>query len=335
MNTTNAGKSTFSKLSSTFKDTSSKLKSKWGENGFVILLLIIFVLIFVIVIIYVSFKIRSSNLQGKRLTSQPVKLDDLAKPVQVVNADIPSTVVGLEFSYCFWVYVANLEQTSTSTTSTNHKLIWFRGASSDKLTSANPLVIVDGVNSKMHIVLKTTRSTLSSTVKGALPYESDLTQVTGKNCFMNTTSPTCLPDNNSHVIMTIDYIPIQRWVHVAFSVDNKLITVYLDGDIYSVKSVDEFKSQKKLDSNLVLDKTLGDIWVGKNPAIARGNTLNGYLSRLEFYNYAMSISDVKDSYNAGPYKKSWLAYVGLDDYGVRAPIYKLSNDTPTTPTAPA
>ncbi len=333
MNTTNAGKSTFSKLSSTFSDTSSKLKSQVGENGFVVLMLIIFVLIFVIVIIYVSFKIRSSNLQGKRLTSQPYKLDALAKPVQIVNADIPATVVGLEFSYCFWVYVANLEQTSTTNTSSNHKIIWFRGPVGDKLTSANPVVLVDGTNSKMYIVLKTTNSSLSATP--GIPYENDLTLITERNCFLDTTAATCnMSDTeNRHVIMSIDYVPIQRWVHVAFTVDNKLITLYLDGDIYSVKSVDEFKSQKNLASSLVLDKSLGDIWVGKNPAIANGNTLNGYLSRLEFYNYSMSVNDVRDSYNAGPYKKSWLSYVGLGDYGVRAPIYKLSEENSDSTTA--
>ena len=126
--------------------------------------------------------------------------------------------------------------------------------------------------------------------------------------------------------MSIDYVPIQRWVHVVFTIDNKLLTVYLDGDVYSVKSVDEFRSLKNLASSLVVDKTNGDVFVGKNMSIANGNTVDGYLSNLEFYNYAMSIDDVKRAYYRGPYKKSWLSFVGLSDYGVRTPIYKLSEE---------
>jgi hypothetical protein len=87
---------------------------------------------------------------------------------------------------------------------------------------------------------------------------------------------------NKHIIMPIDYVPLQRWVHVLFTVDNKLVTVYMDGEIYSVKSVDELKTAKQLPENLVFDKTTGSMFVGKNPLIGNGSTMTGYLSRLSF-----------------------------------------------------
>jgi len=317
---TKPGVSWWNKLKEGTQKLADKGSASFGENGFVVLLLVVFVLLFVIVIIYISFKIRSANLEGKQLVKDPVRLDQLAKPLVVPNSEIPTTVVGLEYSFAFWVYIGNLQQTSTMTTTNSHKLVFYRGEA-DKLTSANPVVVLDGVNSRMHIVIKTTQSTLD----GA-DYNQDLSSITRRNCFLDTANATCLDSHNKHVVMSIDYVPIQRWVHVVFTIDNKLLTVYLDGDVYSVKSVDEFRSLKNLASSLVVDKTNGDVFVGKNMSIANGNTVDGYLSNLEFYNYAMSIDDVKRAYYRGPYKKSWLSFVGLSDYGVRTPIYKLSEE---------
>jgi len=312
------GESWWNKAKDFAKSTAEKGSSTFGENGFVVMLIVAFVLLFVIVMIYISFKIRSSKLEGKNLVKEPVRVDQLAKPLVVPNSEIPVTVVGLEYSYSLWVYIANLEQTSTNSAQSSHKIVFYRGQA-ENLQSANPIVVLDGVNSKMHIVIKTTNSTLTD-----INYTQDLSQITSRNCFLDTVSTECLANQNTHAIISVDYVPIQRWVHIAFTIDNKLLTVYLDGDVYSVKSIDEFKSMKN--RAIVLDKTNGDIFVGKNVAVANGNTFDGYVSSLGFYNYAMSIDDVKIAYNRGPYKKNWLSYFGLGDYGVRAPIYKISEE---------
>lgn len=312
-----------SKLSDGMKKSYDKLKSMLGESGMVVILLIIFVLIFVIVIIYVTFKIKSSDLSGKRLTTSPIKLDTLSQPVEIPNSLIPVPTVGLEYTYGMWVYVENLDQTSSG--QTTDKLIFYRGEPGN-LTIANPVILLDGVNSKMYIVIKTTNSTLSST--STVNYTSNLNLITDKNCFMST-SADCTSDQNQHIVMTIDYVPIQRWVHVMFSVDNKLLTVFVDGEIYSVKSTDEFKAMKSSKPNLIIDKTTGSIFIGKNASVGGGNTMNGYLSRLEFYNYALSFNDVRNVYKGGPYNKSFLSTIGLQNYGVRNPLYRLDSVAPS------
>jgi hypothetical protein len=132
--------------------------------------------------------------------------------------------------------------------------------------------------------------------------------------------------------MEVDYVPLQRWVNFIVIVDNKILTLFMDGEIYSVKSTDELKAQRKpdLDANgnpipysLIVDKTDNDIQIGKN-SINGKVTLNGYLSKLEFHNYAISINQVKSIYNAGPLSKGGLlGNMGIQ-YGFRSPVYKLN-----------
>jgi len=306
----------------TAKGFMGKLSAWTGENGVVVLMILGFVLVFMIVVIYISFKIKSSSLQGKRLVQTPIKLDKMAAPLEVPGSMIPTPMVGLEYSYGFWIYIENLDQVNSG-----HKLLFYRGEAGN-VSSANPIVLMDGISNKLNIVLKTANSSLSSATlpaqSGKAPptYENDLSNISTFNCFASKET-TCLPYQNKHVIIPIDYVPIQRWVHVMFTVENKLITVYLDGEIYSVKSVDELKGMKKLPDNLVIDKTTGTVFVGKNPQVGNGNTINGYLSRLEFFNYAVSLNDVKALYANGPLKTGLLSMIGLANYGVRAPIYRI------------
>jgi hypothetical protein len=131
------------------------------------------------------------------------------------------------------------------------------------------------------------------------------------------------------MIITIDYVPMQRWLHVVMVVDNKLVTTFIDGEIYSVKTTDEYKLLKEperdqrgnmIDHNLIIEKTEGAVNVGKfGPAVPPGS----YLSNLEFFNYAISINDVKRIYTHGPFSKNFLAMLGISSYGVRSPVYKI------------
>ena len=301
----------------------TRLSSFTGENALVVILILAFALLFIIVIIYISFKIKSSSLKGKNLTHTPLKLDKMAAPYEVPGSMIPTPAVGIEYSFGWWMYIENVDQTGSG-----GKMIFYRGESGN-LINANPVVMMDAVTNKLYIVLKSANSSLSSSTLpapsgGAPPtYESDLGNILKYNCFMNKSETTCLPYMNKHVIIPVDYVPLQRWVHVLFTVDNKLVTVYMDGEIYSVKSVDELRVAKNLPENLVFDKTTGSIFVGKNPIVGNGSTMTGYLSRLSFFNYSLSLNDVKSIYAAGPLKRGPLSVLGVNNYGVRNPIYRL------------
>jgi hypothetical protein len=136
--------------------------------------------------------------------------------------------------------------------------------------------------------------------------------------------------------ITIDYIPLKRWVHVATVVndqaDKGVISAYVDGEL--VKSVDSRMTQKFVDTanntynvrfdftNINLDKA-GNIYVGGSSADMKlGPGFDGALSKIQVFNYDMNAKDVYDIYLQGPIDNP-LNKVGLAAYGLRNPLYKL------------
>jgi hypothetical protein len=290
-----------------------------------IIIVVVTILLFLFVILYISYAMKSSNLKGKALMTAPIRVDKSDTPIQISNGDIPKPMVGREFTYAFWMYVENFTPEVSSTAAPMHKVVLFRGNVGSG-ASANPLILLDGQSNKLHIIIKTTESSIQSTTVNA-----NLDEILKNNYFISNKSIED-PTTNKHLILTIDYIPIQRWVNVAFVVDNKIVTVYLDGEIYSVKSTDEFKSArqpqvsrlgKTLNYNLIIEKTDGDVFIGKTVVGAK-RTFNGWMGKLEFFNYALTMDQVKKVYQTGPMPRGLLAMLGLGQYGFRAPVYKLN-----------
>lgn len=310
----------------------------WFANFFsgkqpMVLLLIAIILLFVIVILYIMFNIKNNKLVGKVLTKNVIQLDEVSSAVEIPSSDIPKTVVGREYSYSFWIYINEYNQTFTKDGQGNvvpiDKMLFYRGAPSD-ITTANPIVTMDGLSNKMFIAIKTQESTLYS--GSVINYNNNLYNIRYMNYFMNSSlkirdmTSIYQPYINKHVILTVDYIPLQRWVNVSFIVDNKICTVFMDGEIYSVKSTEEFKAIREpeldirgrpIDVNIIVDKTDNTIFIGKNTVGAK-TSVPGYLSKMQFFNYAISLNEVKKIYNAGPNSKNFL--------GMNKPI----NSTPAS-----
>lgn len=292
----------------------------------VLIFIVGILLVFVLIIVYISFKIKSSSLQGKTLVPQPLHLNKIGSVTEVTNDTIPKGYVGLEYSYSWWIYLADNDQLTT-----NHKMVFYRGTQGD-ITSANPVVYMDGITNKMTIAIKTKTSTLTSTP--ACNYNADLRNISALNYFDQSPNLSLSGANvNTHILMDIDYVPLQRWVHIAVSVDNKLITVFMDSEVYSVKSTDEIiasRSPVETDPtlgtpvrySLLVDKTDGNIEIGSG-VVGSNNTINGYFSRLDFFNYGLSYQDIKSVYKKGPFSTNIMSKLGINSYGMRSPLYKI------------
>lgn len=307
-----------SKLGNAASRVGNSVKSTISDKMPLIIIIGVTILLFIFVILYITFAMKSSSLKGKVLSNTPLKLDKLENPLVISNGDMPKPTVGREYSYGFWMYLDQFTQ------STKHKLVMYRG-NVDDVTAANPLIFMDNKSNKLYVVVKTSESSLSNTDKGNL--DSILTN----NYFMSNKS---YDDSsiNKHLVLSIDYIPIQRWVHIAVVVDNKLITLYMDGELYSVKSVDEFKAArqpyvtrlgKTVDYNLIVEKSEGDLFIGKS-SVGDRVTINGYIGKIEYFNYALTIKEVKKSYESGPLTSGILSRIGINQYGFRSPVYKLN-----------
>ena len=54
-----------------------------------------------------------------------------------------------------------------------------------------------------------------------------------------------------------------------------------------------------------------------------GDYLDGFISKLKFFNYALTIDHAKMMYKTGPVHQSILSKLGLPLYGVRNPFYRV------------
>lgn len=299
-------------------------QEKGNNKMAMIVIIVITILLFVFVILYITFAMKSNNLKGKAIVSQPIDVGKTDTPTKIGNSEFPKSVVGREYSYSFWLYLENYNRSAPG--NPNHYMIMYRG-NEGSLQSANPIIMMDNQSNKLYVVIRTVGS--SFTVHDSA-IESSTANIVNRNFFM---SDLTRANSNQHMICPIDFVPLQRWVHVTVVVDNKLVSLFMDGQIYSVKSVDEFKSMRKPEVDafgkeqkydIILDKTDGDLVIGKS-SISQRLTIDGFVGKVEFFNYAVTIDDVQKIYSQGPMPQGFLSYLGLSQYGFRSPIYNMSS----------
>jgi len=305
------------------------LKNNMSDDKAAVIMVIgVTVILFVFVIIYITFAMKSSNLKGKLINSKPIFVSSqMMKPERVISADLPKTLSGREYSYSLWMYIDEF----VSDPNNNHAMIMYRGGDdkTDSIASANPIFFMDARSNKLYVVVSTQSSSITS-ASGNVSTKPTLNDILVRNWFSSNDPNMDESNSNKHLILPVDYVPLQRWVHVALVVDNKIVSLYLDGDLYSVKSIDEFKGiragGKTVNYNLVVNRSDGDVFIGKNPTTGMNNTIKGYVGKVEFFNYAINSEEVKKSYMSGPIGKNFLNWFGITQYGVRSPVYKIGEN---------
>lgn len=269
----------------------------FAERSAVVLIVLLAAIVTVLVIVWIVYKIKRTELQSASVLSRPVKLFDNDEVISLEKGKVPGTINGQEFSFSFWLYIAELQPASQP------YVVFYRtaGVVTQSSVPANPIVMVNSKTNKMHICIRTNNSKTN---------DATLEKVLSRGF--------AKPLDN-WVVATIDYVPLQRWVHVAFAISDNLLTVYMDGDMYTVENVMEL-ADPTTSRRPIFAPTTGDIVVGRVPG---GAELRGYIARLQFFNYALTKADVASLVGAGPSERSVLAALGLPAYGVRSPIYRV------------
>lgn len=308
-----------SALSSTYNKVTSFFEGKSG----IIIGFIVVLLAFVLVIVFILQQIKGNSLKkGKTFIDVPLNLTDMDGPVEILGSDLPTSTVGNQFSYSFWIYMNNFVATGD-----NNKLLFYRGQK-DSIASANPIVMMDSDRTKLQFVLKTVGSTLTST-NANIKYQN-LKSIGEQNYFANPDIKNDTENSNKHLIITINSVPTRRWVHYALCVNDNVITIFVDGGLYAVKTVDNFIQMKPVEYdyrkkpiaiNTPIDESVGNVYVGRHPAIAGKNSIDGYFSKLQVFNHALTTEEVSKIYNNSPFSKSLYTIGGR--YGFRTPIYRI------------
>lgn len=115
--------------------------------------------------------------------------------------------------------------------------------------------------------------------------------------------------------LTINYFPLQRWVNVVLVVDNNFVQLFVDGELKEVSDLSEFQNN----SSIVKDP-VGNLYIGSSSTTP---SFDGYISKVQAFNYAVSIDHAKVIYKAGPLHKTVLSMIGISTYGIQNPIYRI------------
>ena len=250
---------------------------------------------------------------------------------KINDDDMPVLYNGNEYAYSIWMYI---EQVSPSF---NPKLIYFRN-SGEMLRGASPILYMDPDFVRMHILIKTS-SEVSSTKRDTLKEIHE-----NLDC--------------DYLKLTVNYVPMQRWVNVIVVVDNEYIQLFFDGELRKVIDVTDTKNMIEnynhstgtdhdstylekykctdSDGNRILNGCCnernkccgtrsvtadsGNMYIGRHQL---NESVEGFVSKVQFFNYAVTIDHARLIYQSGPLHKSIFSYFGLPLYGIRNPVYKL------------
>jgi hypothetical protein len=281
----------------------TKLKESMGKS-WIIVLVVVAMFAIVLVIMYVMKMVKANKLQNVVLNADMIAFDNREIVPYKIPAENMSLITnGQEYSYSFWVFLGGQYATTTKP-----KIILQRG--NDNTYAGNviqispttsPLIMLDPVSNIMYFAVSTSAVTTSMSASAVI-----VTNSQGKY-------------TSGYMVNTIDYIPLQRWVNVALVVKDSAMYIYMDGDLYSVTTTNDVVSSSGSPVSPMVKGTTGDLYIGD-----RVNYTQGYDTLTRFYNYALTQNDIAKIYSSGPTASSWLSWLGMQNYGVRSPVYQIN-----------
>lgn len=288
--------------------TGDGVMTKLTKQSVWVVLALIAMLVIVLVVLYIVSAIKKNKLSNVGLHDKIIALDNRdVVPFKIESSAISLPSVGQEYSYTFWLYLSD-QYDSTST----YKLLFSRGNASalpNKFSyQTNPIVFFDKNANKLYIAIST------SAVKGEDKTYDDILQQSTDGRYIS-----------GYMISYIDYVPMQRWVNVTFFIKDDKMLVFLDGDMYTAVTVSDVYNPSAVTSGSAARPIIRDS-TGEGIIGDKKSTIKGFLSYSRFFNYALTQNEIKAIYANGPTRRSMLALFGLNQYGVRSPIYNLEDD---------
>jgi len=266
-NLTGNASETVSKVTESVKSVTENIKQFSSTNsGSVVVMLVVGALVALLTayILYylINRTINSRNYYLLPGTSMPVLGTQETK---ISGTNIPNSLNGNRSSMCFWIYIYDINKYSGS-----RRHVFHRGTENDTFTHASPYVYLDAYSNKLHVLFSSTATdsptlwgstnaaglfdptyTIPATTSGG----STLRTYSATDPTLPLTTPSPINANNAVVTqninppntlaslaylnairgITVDYVPLQRWVHIGIVVNEDLnggsITAYVDGQL--------------------------------------------------------------------------------------------------------
>lgn len=258
----------------------SSISGAFGSTVGISLVSVVMVLAIVGIIIYVTYSYLTTTLTTTSLLSKPINMSEKRT---IASSKLPA-LNGNEFALSFWINVTKNNFTNTA------KPFLFFGTGSDRSLLT---VAMDRNTNKMYFVLKTSNALESTTIDEVLQSYRDRSAKLG------------------HVVVPVEYVPADRWINYVLVQDNNIVSVYQDGDLYNVTPADRAMPTS---SNTVILNPISTVQVG-----AAGG-VDGYIAKIKFYNYALSVYHARVVYRSGPGTGGVLSYIGVNDMRLQWPL---------------
>lgn len=295
-----------------------------SNTGVVAIFVVLTLLLIVVVIAYLVWRMNSSRMGSVKAMEGPTRMHN--KPPTVIKASLLQAMsVGQAYSVSFWMYLTDYKPTEYG------KLVLWRQNQSDADSSTptvkgtNPVVFLDPNANIMYVCIATNRKP-----KEASNQLVDLLRTSG----------TGDSNNWSYLVAKVDYVPLQRWVNYTFTVQENLLSLYQDGSLYTVATLYDMVDMTQCSActsgscpcvpRPVFAAVTGNMVVGnvtgnKTPESGsmRSSDVTGFVARVHFFNYGLTSRQAHSLYYNGPTKFGFLRMLGVPDYGVRSPLYRL------------
>lgn len=343
-------------VSSTVSKSTSAVQEVTTAYGLVILVTVVVAIILFIIAFYL-YRYMSTRLVRKlsfeiEATRVPIKANQLKV---IENAELPTMDNGRRMSYSFWMYIYDLSKFSQK--EKFRQVLRFGGSAAG--AGSSPAIFLDGERNKLYFrfsnsenddpfskridALKSITPAVFASGGGSDEQKravADMKQVLDNYVMDDQNRKLTFDDAIKIDLATrgiiIEYIPLQRWVHVTVvfneTVNSGKVTVYLDAEV--VDSIDNNRTHTlsfdartiRVNYNSINPKGSGSIYVGGDTASPSGDLgFSGLVSKVRVTNYDLSAKEVKDIYIKGPVD-NFAGRFGLPPYGLRSPIYRIGGD---------
>jgi len=293
-----------STVSNAVSNISSGMNSNYNLYIGLLIVIIVCVVIAYLLYIYIGYMLFSKF----KTVIPDTKIPIVGTKLTRIDATIDKTANGYRRSFTFWIYINDMNkfqgQYKHVLSISNEKSSLFKPPA-----GCSPFIYLDRRNNSMYIRFTDIND---KTADNQLPYDDE----SNKNFYQRQG-------------VKIDYIPLQRWVHIAIVCNadrlGPVIYTYVDGEIVTSSGVVNSNAGYNAISNTVNINlnTSGSLFIGGYDTLS-GNMpgFSGLVAKVTTYNYDINQQDVYNDYNNGP-MSGFFAQLGLSNYGIRNPIYKI------------
>jgi hypothetical protein len=274
-------------------------------QAFSMVVVFITMVLIILIILYIIYMIKTQNYSKQIIVATAQRVDStiIDDKTSLLKNPPDST-----FTCSFWLYLSKFTPQDAKP-----EMMWYSSSESSGLVGSDtaatfkgdaptPMVFMDSRTNRLYLsYLLTYSNSQGQSAKAVTPsLLSDLIP-----SYNNTTGDMRSDANgksNPYVTIPIEYFPINRWVHVASVVQSNSATVYLDGDVYAVRSVSDLDNStysRPIFNTKLEGKTYFSSLSNKTP------TIFAYLSSLVMYNYALNQKDIRHIYNGGPHASAF------------------------------